>query len=53
MIQRVDWFISGDDGEDTFHERWKDGVRVCQSTNIPDINIPSDDECLESKNNEV
>jgi thioester reductase-like protein len=21
--QRVDWFISGDDGEDTFHERLK------------------------------
>lgn len=21
-VQRIDWFVSGDDGEDTFHERW-------------------------------
>lgn len=24
MLQRVDWLISGDDGEETFHERWKE-----------------------------
>ena len=23
MLHRVDWFISGDDGEESFHERWK------------------------------
>ena len=22
MLQRVDWLVSGDDGEETFHERW-------------------------------
>lgn len=24
MLQRVDWLICGDDGEDSFHERWDD-----------------------------
>lgn len=24
MAQRIDWLVSGDDGEDTFHERWDD-----------------------------
>lgn len=24
MIQRIDWLISDDDGEETFHERWKE-----------------------------
>ena len=24
MIQRVDWLVSGDDGEESFHERWKE-----------------------------
>ena len=23
MVQRVDWLVSGDDGEKSFHERWK------------------------------
>ena len=23
---RVDWLLSGDDGEETFHERWKDDM---------------------------
>ena len=32
MLQRVDWFISGDDGEDTFHERWEEEVRKCKCT---------------------
>ena len=22
MVQRVDWLVSGDDGEDCFHRRW-------------------------------
>lgn len=26
MLQRVDYLISGDDGEETFHERWKKEV---------------------------
>ena len=26
MLHRVDWLICGDDGEDTFHERWSDDV---------------------------
>ena len=26
MIDRVDWLVSGDDGEETFHKRWKDQV---------------------------
>jgi hypothetical protein len=24
MAQRVDWLLSGDDGEDSFHKRWKE-----------------------------
>jgi len=27
MAQRVDWLVSGDDGEGTFHERWAEEVR--------------------------
>ena len=23
MAQRIDWLISGDDGEDSFHSRWE------------------------------
>lgn len=26
MLQRVDWFLSGDDGEDSFRERWDQEV---------------------------
>lgn len=26
--QRIDWLISGDDGEDTFHERLKDDLEL-------------------------
>lgn len=26
-IQRVDWLLSGDDGEDTFHERLKEDLK--------------------------
>lgn len=28
MLQRVDWLISGDDGEETFHARWAKEVPV-------------------------
>ena len=24
MAQRVDWLVSGDDGEDSFHQRWNE-----------------------------
>jgi hypothetical protein len=24
MFKRVDWLLSGDDGEDSFHRRWKE-----------------------------
>jgi hypothetical protein len=27
MVQRVDWLLSGDDGEETFHKRWKEEIR--------------------------
>ena len=27
MVQRVDWLISGDDGEESFKERWREEVR--------------------------
>ena len=27
MAQRADWLLSGDDGEDEFHERWQEEVR--------------------------
>ena len=26
MVQRVDWLVSGDDGEDSFHRRWEDDM---------------------------
>ncbi len=26
MAQRIDWLVSGDDGEDTFHRRWNEEV---------------------------
>lgn len=25
-VQRIDWLVSGDDGEDSFHERWKEDM---------------------------
>jgi len=27
MVQRVDWLVSGDDGEDSFRKRWKKEVK--------------------------
>lgn len=26
MAQRVDWLVSGDDGEETFHKRWDEEI---------------------------
>ena len=26
MLQRVDWFLSGDDGEDSFNKRWDEDL---------------------------
>lgn len=28
MAQRIDWLISGDDSEDTFHKRWEEELNV-------------------------
>ncbi len=30
MLQRVDWLASGDDGEDSFHERWAEEVPAAE-----------------------
>ena len=33
MLNRADWLISGDDGEDTFNERWNEDfkkLRECE-----------------------
>jgi hypothetical protein len=27
MAQRVDWLVSGDDGEDSFHRRWDEELK--------------------------
>lgn len=27
MAQRIDWLISGDDGEETFHQRWDEDLK--------------------------
>jgi hypothetical protein len=27
MATRIDWLVSGDDGEESFHERWEEEVR--------------------------
>ena len=26
MAQRIDWLVCDDDGEETFHERWKEDI---------------------------
>ena len=26
MAHRIDWLVSGDDGEDTFHKRWQEDL---------------------------
>lgn len=32
-IQRIDWFLSGDDSEDTFHKRLKDDLEKLNGEN--------------------
>ena len=27
MAQRIDWLVSGDDGEESFHERWDEDIK--------------------------
>lgn len=27
MVQRVDWLVSGDDSEDSFHKRWQEEIK--------------------------
>lgn len=27
MLQRLDWFVSGDDGEETYHERLESDLK--------------------------
>jgi nicotinic acid mononucleotide adenylyltransferase len=27
MAQRIDWLLSGDDGEESFHERWDEELK--------------------------
>lgn len=26
MVHRIDWLLSGDDGEETFHKRWNEEI---------------------------
>lgn len=26
MVGRIDWLLSGDDGEESFHKRWKEEI---------------------------
>ena len=37
MLQRVDWFVSGDDGEESFNRRWKE-----DKINISDLGLIED-----------
>ena len=30
MAHRIDWLVSGDDGEDTFHARWKEDMAALE-----------------------
>ena len=27
MVQRIDWLVSGDDGEESFHKRWDEDIK--------------------------
>lgn len=31
FVQRIDWLVSGDDGEDSFHRRLKDELKKLQN----------------------
>ena len=37
MAQRVDWLVSGDDGEDTFRERWSEKLSAFVSGGLDEI----------------
>lgn len=30
MVHRIDWLVSDDDGEDTFHARWKEDLAALE-----------------------
>jgi hypothetical protein len=34
MVQRIDWLVSGDDGEDSFHKRWDEGLKSLAIENV-------------------
>lgn len=40
MVQRIDWLVSGDDGEDTFHERWQKAVISLKNKKPEEIPLP-------------
>lgn len=31
MAHRIDWLVSGDDGEDTFHKRWEEEIKPSET----------------------
>lgn len=33
MVQRVDWLVSGDDGEGTFYKRWEENISKLNKEN--------------------
>ena len=36
MLHRVDWFLSADEGEETFHERWAEDVELLKKGGEPE-----------------
>ena len=34
MAQRIDWLVSGDDGEESFHERWDEDIKRLTAASI-------------------
>jgi len=34
MVHRIDWLVSGDDGEDSFHKRWDEEMPPLTSSSI-------------------
>lgn len=36
MLHRVDWFLSGDKGEETFHELWAEDVELLKKGGEPE-----------------
>lgn len=41
MVQRIDWLVCGDDGEDTFHERWQKTVIPLKNKKPEEIPLPT------------